>query len=650
MHYDYFKYYICTIKKNFMIWATFKNTNTRTLQVGFLLFILTLFITAIDFIVYLYQDIYSFADGISFQLWIYYALSALGYASLLAFPIVLLFYIIPSLMVKNKKIPLVLYTVIAVLLQVLAIVDAFVLKIYKFHLNAEVWEMITKAGNKIFVFETDVVVDSILLVIFLAIVPYVLVALLASKFYRRVNRRLVLWSILLLVVFNVVLFAGYCYGAINRGKNDVADNIVAVTDKLPLFSVFKPQRILSKYIIMNLDEVDRLIFDFHDAATMQYPLNPILTNDSLPSYNIVYIAIDSWNYTTYNADNTPNIYRFATDKGQYYAKHSSCANWTREGNFNLFFGLSSHYHEQTDNQNLSPLFIDRLIEQDYNIKLLVSAGFDWPPLDKSIFKRVKGIERNIDGATPFDRDNKITEEAIDYINKQNLEKPFFSYIFYDLPHAISIPEEYRNKYTPSLSEPPYTKLNNSMDNTEFFNLYKNCVYYTDSLISRVIGAISDRGLLDRTIIVITADHGQEFNENKKNYWGHGSNFSDWQTRVPLIIYYPGIKPGKVYSHQTSHFDVTPTIMNRFMGIRNPMSDYSMGVDLEDSVTSRYPLLYNGYYYYMGGYGFENMIIHADYTEGYSSVTDRALNKIPRDRVDVETLRKGIAKRDMFYRK
>jgi hypothetical protein len=40
---------------------------------------------------------------------------------------------------------------------------------------------------------------------------------------------------------------------------------------------------------------------------------------------------------------------------------------------------------------------------------------------------------------------------------------------------------------------------------------------------------------DNTIVIITADHGQEFNENKLNFWGHNGNFTKYQTQVPLII-------------------------------------------------------------------------------------------------------------------
>ena len=116
----------------------------------------------------------------------------------------------------------------------------------------------------------------------------------------------------------------------------------------------------------------------------------------------------------------------------------------------------------------------------------------------------------------------------------------------------------------------------------------------------------------------------------------------------MIVYYPGIDAGKQIDYTTTHFDIAPTILGRFMGIGNPCSDYSMGYDLYDSNSSRYPLIMGGYYYYMGAYGFEDKVITAEYKEGYSTLTDKNMNKIPRNTVDIELLRKGIERRDMFY--
>ena len=122
------------------------------------------------------------------------------------------------------------------------------------------------------------------------------------------------------------------------------------------------------------------------------------------------------------------------------------------------------------------------------------------------------------GATPFDRDTRLTADFLQYLD-QKPDKPFFAFLFYDLLHAISIPAPHRHKFEPSWEYANYMALNNEMDATPFFNLYRNCGWYVDSLVGSIVGELEHKGLLDNSILVITGDHSQEFNENKKKLLG-----------------------------------------------------------------------------------------------------------------------------------
>jgi membrane-anchored protein YejM (alkaline phosphatase superfamily) len=127
----------------------------------------------------------------------------------------------------------------------------------------------------------------------------------------------------------------------------------------------------------------------------------------------------------------------------------------------------------------------------------------------------------------------------------------------------------------------YLALSNSTDPTPFHNRYLNSVRYVDKLAGEAIDATRARGLLDRTVLLVTSDHGQEFNDQHLNYWGHNSNFSQFQTHVPLFVRWPG-RPPAVFGHETSHFDVVPTLLDRALGCQNPPADYSVGRDLLDT--------------------------------------------------------------------
>ncbi len=61
----------------------------------------------------------------------------------------------------------------------------------------------------------------------------------------------------------------------------------------------------------------------------------------------------------------------------------------------------------------------------------------------------------------------------------------------------------------------YASLNNDYDPTAFFNRYRNSLNFIDGLIGESIQTLKESGEYDITIIVLTSDHGQEFNDTKQ---------------------------------------------------------------------------------------------------------------------------------------
>jgi arylsulfatase A-like enzyme/HEAT repeat protein len=86
--------------------------------------------------------------------------------------------------------------------------------------------------------------------------------------------------------------------------------------------------------------------------------------------------------------------------------------------------------------------------------------------------------------------------------------------------------------------------------------YDSEIAYTDAAVGRLISEVRKRR--PGTIVVIAADHGEEFDEHGGRY--HGSTLYEEQLRVPLIISVPGVPPG-VVSDQVELIDVTPTVLN-----------------------------------------------------------------------------------------
>ncbi len=90
--------------------------------------------------------------------------------------------------------------------------------------------------------------------------------------------------------------------------------------------------------------------------------------------------------------------------------------------------------------------------------------------------------------------------------------------------------------------------------------YKKDVTLVDNQIKLIMSELAASGRADRTIVVITSDHGEAFGEHADDF-GHGFSMFNEATHVPMIFYQPRlIMPGRVTT-VTSHVDIVPTILD-----------------------------------------------------------------------------------------
>lgn len=97
-------------------------------------------------------------------------------------------------------------------------------------------------------------------------------------------------------------------------------------------------------------------------------------------------------------------------------------------------------------------------------------------------------------------------------------------------------------------------------------LYDGGILEADRALGRVLDALEERGFLERTIVVVTSDHGEQFWEHGS--WRHGQNLFDEQILVPLLLHLPprlarelGVAPGTVVREQVELVDLYPTLLD-----------------------------------------------------------------------------------------
>jgi membrane-anchored protein YejM (alkaline phosphatase superfamily) len=312
------------------------------------------------------------------------------------------------------------------------------------------------------------------------------------------------------------------------------------------------------------------------AKTMNYPLESLRFEKPEKLLNIVVIMIDGWRFDMMTVEVTPNIYAFSR-RCLRFTLHNAAANHSRHGVFSFFYGLPGTYWKAALAGRGGPVLVEALNEYGYDLGIYGSASFTSPEFDRTVFAEVKGLELSTSGNDTTARDQEITRKFLRLIENREKGKPFFSFLFYDSTHAFAYdPSLYRPKFLPD-DDKNYFSANES-GQALAFNRYKNSAGFIDLLVKRVLDGLETGGFLENTVVVITADHGDEFDELGLGYSGHNGNFSKYQTQVPMLIYWPG-REAADYGHLTSHLDVVPTLMRDVLGCLSPEELYSNGGSL-----------------------------------------------------------------------
>lgn len=127
-------------------------------------------------------------------------------------------------------------------------------------------------------------------------------------------------------------------------------------------------------------------------------------------------------------------------------------------------------------------------------------------------------------------------------------RPFFLWLHFMEPHA------------------PYEAHGDTPADASDRVRYRSEVRRVDAEIARLLDALQRRGELDDTVVVVHADHGEEFGEHGGRF--HGSTVYDEQVRVPLVISGPGLATG-VETTAVGLVDLAPTLLD-ILGVRTSL--------------------------------------------------------------------------------
>ncbi|MEK6608082.1 MAG: sulfatase-like hydrolase/transferase [Myxococcota bacterium] len=284
---------------------------------------------------------------------------------------------------------------------------------------------------------------------------------------------------------------------------------------------------------------------------------------TLQGANLVVVTVDALRADRIGARRgghsiTPNLDRLAQssvvfERAYAQAPHSA---------FSLASLMTSDYVHSTIHlrHGRAPSLAEILRPGGYRTIAFYSEGVFFTGQEK--LDAYAGSRFGFDDARPGERDaDETTAAALDALEEARRDGvPLLLWLHYFEPHE---PYQPRREF-PYGSSP--------------IEIYDAEVSVVDAALERLIVGLD---AVDRpTVLVVTADHGEEFGEHGGVY--HGSSLYEEQTRVPLLLAAPGLAPRRV-PEPVELVDVAPTLL-RLLGVVPPAT--MLGDDLGDRLAGR----------------------------------------------------------------
>jgi len=503
---------------------------------------------------------------------------------------VLMLYLLISLplfviiLLKNHTLNFVFSGLWMGIFQLLNITDLGIYRIFRIHINSMVLNLVfTKgAGDSLHLGAGTLLLFALIIAVIFSLEFWWYHRMVVRKKDAPIPRKLM---VILLCTGLIVILADKSTYAVADLYNQT--KILRYNKIFPLYQPLTIKRMVSKRFGF---QVNRESFDVPEPGDsgLNYPLESLRSHQIKEYQNILWIVIDAMRWDMLSPERAPNLWEFAR-QSLVFKNHYSGGNATRFGVFSLFYGIDGHYWHRFLGERQSPVFMDFLRQNGYDFKIVSSSKLTNPEFRKTVFIHVpSAIVDSLPGSHADVKDPELTSTFSGWLTYRNSKKPFFAFLFYDAPHGpYSYPDAF-DINRPSNRNPNYL-LTGKKDREVLFNSYKNAVRFDDNEAGKILEVLREKNLLDHTIVLITADHGEEFYE--AGFWGHTSSYSKYQTKVPLILWIPGMKHKEVHK-LTSHLDVVPTML-QLLGVDSNPNVYSHGHSLLDS-TQRQSVIISGW--------------------------------------------------------
>ncbi len=310
-------------------------------------------------------------------------------------------------------------------------------------------------------------------------------------------------------------------------------------------------------------------------AVPSFVADPVLwTEGCLPGRNILLLVIDTMRADAFDIlagrrGVTPNLDALAR-RGVSFDQARSLGTWTRPSMTAILasdwanhLGVSRTRFRLTEAQRrdihgrlrhrLSSLFLRR---RGYFTE---AVGNNFFFLEHTPIGLDRGFERVVDIRGRGGKDSLAAVAELSRFFSRHRDRPFFLWVHLDGSHWPYLPPkgyEVRGARAPGA---PHDRA---------YEAYLGEVRWSDEILGHVLDLLDKNGLTDKTLVAVTADHGETFADAHSFVMGHirtrhahGWSVYEELLHVPLVLSGPGLPKGLRVAHPVSHLHLMPTLFD-----------------------------------------------------------------------------------------
>ncbi|OOF28262.1 DUF3413 domain-containing protein [Salinivibrio sp. IB872] len=492
-----------------------------------------------------------------------------GHFGFLVFALYILIIFPASFIIPSQRLMRLFAVLVATTGMMVLLLDIYAYETLHLHLNPLVWELLL-SGEK-----TDM--NAHWQYLFVAVPAIFILQLIMSEWVWRKLRKLTRKRIGIPVatVFAICFISSHLIHI--WADAFIYSPVTAQRSTFPVSYPMTAKTFMEKYGLLDRQEYQRLREQRgqENSEVIRYPLEPLAFAPDASKYqkNLLMVMIEGLRADMLNPVTMPHLYQFANEN-LWFKNHFSSSNDDMAGLFGLFYGLPGSYAQSARTEGLRPVLMNTLNNRRYQIGLFSGDGFTNPIYYQSIFSADLQSD-DLPDLPAWRADAEAVSQMQAWLATRDTS-PWFGYLELATVSDYEQSGDYPQPFQPSLDSAMAGV--DTQTALVLKNSYNNAAHYIDDQLGALLEDLKQSGQLENTVVMITSNHGMEFNETGLNTWGSNTNYSRYQLQVPLVMHWPNQAPEQI-THYSSHLDVAPTLMESMLSVSSPAENYSSGTNL-----------------------------------------------------------------------